>query len=1677
MGYLDSKIDLWKSKLLDLSKRNRLLNYKKTKRSTLLICNPLMFDLWKRVVVDEVKVTFPYFDEDSVQEGNIWEDAEVTGDITSDMSTREMQKTLWNLRQKTKTALEEQGVNILYLSFGFLDWREDAQSDQSFLAPLVLVPVKLTVEKINSPYVMELHEDEITINPTLVHKLLKEFGIELPSFSDEDNLSGYLLEVEAAIKHTQWKVVYESSLSLLSFLKINMYKDLENNKEKIISNKIVCAINGDSSKLEPVPEWINGYDHDRETKAVDLFQVVDADSSQQDAITMAKHGISFVLQGPPGTGKSQTITNIIAECLAAGKKVLFVSEKMAALEVVKKRLTSSHLNEFCLTLHSNKTSKKDVLNQLSVIMNLSDHKASLRLEAYENLERLQESKEKLNEYSKQLSTVVKPLEKTIFQVNGILANLESKENLVFDIADVETTTPQLLNRYVNLLSQYSSTFGRMSGNLHDNPWYGSTVQTVTNELRHNIGFHLPALLSKIKPVTEIFEQLQNDLNFSYNQSFDSVTDILEILSLASKSPKAPSHWIWRQDLMSLKNDINSFHNDKLAYHENFDGLRAADGKLKSGDSRIKLPTTLLYTTSDEIAGCIETVNNILNADDCFKTWQELDKTRINIAFDDLSVRIESIVSAQKYLFANYEKVIADVDYKPIVARFRTIYGSFFKIFYRQYWADRRLFKGFCKNAFLKVNEKEIKNVLSLLGNIDDANVWLTENRQSMEGIFGKHFDGNKTAVQSLRKTIDDFLIIMEAKAKLVRMREIKRVFEANDARLRQNFDFLYNGIDTDWDKVSKSLDWAESFCLCNKKYQLNKLFIENVCSDDYKIQAIPQFKTKLESAVSCMETEFNWYLSLFENTDEIVKTPMPMLAEKVSRGMDNLSLLEEWIDYRSSRTACRDTGLGEFIDMVEERNIEACDVVPIFRKRFFRLWLDKILPQFPAVLEFRRRKQDGLVDEFASLDTLQFKIAIDRIRAKLIESLPSFDRIVTGIDEISILRRELAKQRRIMPIRKLFKAIPNLLPKLKPCLMMSPLSVSLFLESDCYEFDTVIFDEASQICTENAIGAVWRGKQVILVGDSKQLPPTSFFNTSTSDADYDSDTVDDENTVYPDDYESILDEAEASSMPKRGLRWHYRSRNEELIAFSNKMIYDNKLVTFPSNADKVPGNGVEYIYLESGIYDRGGKKGNQLEAEQVADLVFEHFRKNPNRSLGVIAFGEVQQQAIESAIRRRRKLDLSFEEFFKEDKEEPFFIKNLENVQGDERNSIIFSIGYAKDSTGKFPMNFGPLNRIGGHRRLNVAITRAKHNIKIVGSILPAEIDVGKTSQDGPKLLKAYIEYARNGIEAIFPQIQTNSFVQDQSFELAVCDFLERNGFIYDTKAGCSEYRIDIAVKHPTKTDRYVLGIECDGDTYYSTKTARERDRLRREVLENLGWTIYRVWSTDWIKDSKIEGQKLLEAISKAISEAPPQAFGEDEPEQNSNHPVEFLNIEQKPALAKNPANVYGFGCETVTSFANLPKDSYGYLSLGDCIKAIVTNEFPVHYDLVCKKISPLLGNQKSTSKIRREVDYALSRMRGVIRKGDFFYPEGSFVISPKAVGNTRDVCHISPDEIAQAMKMVVSQSIGISRESLMQVVSREYGFTRLSDRIQEAMEQAIDVLLESGKAKELDGKILTNGL
>lgn len=1656
---IEFKIEKWKNKLLDLGKRNRLLNYKETKRSSLQILKPDCVSLWKTFVQDEKSLEFPYFDEFS---NDLFD--EYSYSVETNQTIKEMQKTLRSLRDKAKTANEEQGTNILYLSFGFLKWSESKNSDIFFNSPIILVPVNLTVESIASPYILSLHEDEIVLNPTLCHKLENDFGITLPDFNDDIDMSRYFEDIRKIVANNQWKVSFDVSLSLLSFLKINMYNDLLRHKDKIKQNSIVRAISGDPKACEKIPEEIIDFDFDKHLKPTQVFQVVDADSSQQDAILCAKKGISFVLQGPPGTGKSQTITNIISECLADGKKVLFVSEKMAALEVVHRRLTNAELDDFCLILHSHKANKRAVLDQLSSVLKMAEKKVQLSDEAYQKLDALQSDKEKLNNYANQLVAKIAPLDKTIFEANSILAHLDSYDEIIFSIEDVDKITKEHYNKQLYLLEQFLGTIGKMSEDYSNNPWNGAIVAALNNELRHDVGANLSNLTPKVSNATQKIKQTYEELGLQWKNSYTALQQLIPILDIARQSPIIPISWITETEITPLFDEISRCEVRKSLFLQKQNELEAQYQIISKNDNEISNLNTTNLVDTISIKNEIEKVKSVLSKLP-YSKWCLTD-TRLFSLFEEAKEQAEKLKVLQETIVSQFENNIFDIDFQAIYNRYKTEYTTFFKYFKKSYRDDKKTIKVHYKTIVRKVTDEMVLDIITKLRTFSELTKWFSDHKIELTNYFGSLYDAEETDFILIDNYFTAYKALYNADFLLIDMLNIAETLKQEENNLTAHYQFLYKGIETHWEEIRKSLIWATSFRQQVKEYGLNVNFVESVCSKPQTIKLCDKYSAEIQSTLNNIDIEFQWFLSLFGEKEKIKNLSLPALQDKLERCKSNLFLLEEWIDFRNARENCKNEGLENYISKIDELHIDKNNIIPCFKKRFFRLWLDAVLPNYPAVLSFRRRTHESTISEFSELDKLQFAISKAIIKSKLINSLPQMNHFTSGFDEIGILKREMNKQRKIMPVRKLFKEIPNLLLTLKPCLMMSPLSVSLFLEADTYMFDTVIFDEASQVCTENAIGAIFRGKQVIIAGDSKQLPPTNFFTASTSDVEYDVEDEEDDSNAY----ESILDEA--NLLPERTLLWHYRSRHEHLIAFSNAKIYRNNLITFPSNQENTKDYGVEYIFVNEGFYDRGGKAGNVPEAKKVAELVFEHFRKQPNRSLGIIAFGEVQQQAIDTEIRSMRLRNQQYEHFFNEETNEPFFIKNLENVQGDERDTIIFSIGYAKDTNGKMSMIFGPLSKSGGERRLNVAITRAKFNIKLVGSIMPTDIEIERISSDGPKLLRGYIDFALNGINSLVRTTTESDLTwHDSPFEEAVYNFLDRKGYKLATQVGCSGYRIDMAVKHPTLSGIYVLGIECDGAAYHSARTARERDRLRQDVLENMGWKIYRIWSTDWIKDPITEGKNLITAISDAISNH--GILDSRVAEKENTDTDDFITVNNRTIDLEQQINPYQFDPYIETNFSNLPRNSYGNIELTDCVFEAVKNEYPLHYELLCQKVAPLYGNQKATIKIRREVDYALRKLgNNIYRRGDFLYPSKDAKIIVK-MPNSRNINHIAVEEIAAAMIKIIVHCFGTNREGLLTETRKVYGFKSSGQNINTAFNAACDLLIKSDRIEIIDGKLV----
>ncbi len=1523
------KLNKWADLLLDTGKRNNLINFKDTKMGTVEVVSPGFDNLFSKA---EHSARFEVYDPELYDE----EDDEIEETVEEDESLKDEQeefgekriskedyieeygkrlkknsqiliynafsdpiKALSNIAKKSKTAMEETGVNISYMAFGFVRWTEDEKSQYVMRAPILLVPVSIENSSAVDPYYVRIMDSDIIVNPTFLFKLKNDYGIELPAYDDED-IETYLEKVQKCVSKLKWSVTRECKIGVFSFLKINMYKDLKDNADKILENENVQYLLGEK-EIKP-----DTGDNETKNSPVQLHNVVDADSSQAEAIEMAHNGKSFVLQGPPGTGKSQTITNIIAECLANNKKVLFVSEKLAALNVVHDKLNKAGLEEFCLELHSHKANKKDVITELCRTLKLS--KSNLSGNAQKEIEAKILAQKELDEYAEELHKTRPVINKTLYKLFEEVSFCRKAPDIEFVIKGIGTKGEGFIEKAENILTQYVGYSSSIGYDYHQNVWYGYT-----------------------------------DPDYSYQSKIQLKSDLKDVIAFCKEINELNDN-IKERYSVSAKNVTQAY------------GLRDFFNLVKN--SKFVTPTLLNFPV-------LENVINIITS------MRALSKEILN----DKKI-IEDIFDEDIY------KVDGQAVYKKLTKQYN---GFFARLFSGEY---RRIAKDF------KLCSKDGKKIKY------DVAVSMTN------------------VLRVYQQRVEEFNNLEK---------NIKTQIGSEYCGVTTKFDDLLAELETLTEILSDDIDFTK----------LSTLSYQNFIAEQKEFSTISDCINgifgRYENAEKRVSDKYDF--SEYNVREEKIDA----LINKYQGCVDNIDKLDNWCEFVKLLNLLDEMELKSFVDSAIERKLKTQDIVCAYKKAFYTQWIDIILRESPILVKLSRIPHDELVKLFQTKDELNFEINKADIKSRLSSQRPDLNMVARG-SAISILLRENEKKRKQKGIRVLLDEIGDLVQTIKPCFLMSPLSVSTFLSPDIL-FDVVIFDEASQIFPQDAIGAIYRGKQLIVVGDSKQMPPSNFFNTSNIQESTDSE----EDDVT--DFESILDIC-STVLPQKRLKWHYRSRFESLISFSNKNFYDNDLVTFPSSRKDVKGIGVDYFYV-NGVFDRRSKT-NRREAEKVVDLVFENIEKYPERSLGVVAFSMSQQNLIDKLIAKRRQQDPSKEPFFKSDNAEPFFVKNLETVQGDERDTIIFSIAYGKDSQGRLLLNFGPVNREGGERRLNVAVTRAKYNVQLVSSMRHTDIDLSRTQSVGARKLKEYLDYAENGESALARSVSVNPFEQyDSEFEMEVCEFLREKGFSVDTQVGCSSFKIDLALKRPDSSD-YVLAIECDGATYHSSKSTRDRDRLRQEILEGMGWKFYRIWSTDWFRNKREEKERLLNVANSAIKNAGEKVAKEVPP-------LKSVSFEEITKVKPFEFPKYVMADEDKLSEKN------GYKKL-DIICDIVESESPVSEEWLMKRIVFLFGREKVTNVVRDEFNYILRNCSKykIVRKKGFLYSQGKEIPMLRVPqGNTpiREIKYISLEELSLGMKEVIKQNISIEKNSLFRYIYQQLGFSRMGKDNIERLEKALRLL------------------
>ncbi len=1504
---IQSRLESSRKELLDLGLRNPLLNYKITKGKGVHIVDEKTEFIYDILVRQQKAMTFL-----ALKEGQLFpEGTEKYQDtrLQTDEDEQKLQSRLLNTYYFARTSIEEQGVNLLYLALGMLRWHDSGDTETLRSAPLVLVPVSLERSSAQERFRLRYTGSEIGANLSLQAKMKSDFNLTIPDMpeAEEFDFNDYIKNVKSHIaKEANWSIDADAvELGFFSFGKFLIYNDLDTYKwpktAKPENHPNVTALL-EAGFHEDVLE--DEDDLDTDTKANDLFRVVDADSSQLLAMLTVQNGGNLVIQGPPGTGKSQTITNIIANAIGQGKKVLFVAEKMAALDVVKRRLDNIDLGMACLELHSHKTNKRDVLAELKRVMELGKPQtAKLELE----IQMLEIYRVELNDYCRAVNHQLAGSGLSAQQVIGFLLQIDQQakdRNLVSlpieNIANWNTEKIRIAEEWADRVQARISDIGKPT----DLVFYGTRLMLV---LPHDKGAILQRMESALRSVSELLTLLNNVRETTGFATPANDTEFPLIESLLAKAAEAP-------DLQGLK------VTDPL-------------WQTKAGDIEE------LLATGEELAKLYRTYKDVFVAE----AWSQ----------DILEIR-RSIVT----------------------------YGD-------------KWYKG------LKSDYHKSKQQLAAL----------------------------------LKITLPD-----EASEKL------KLVDAISEARRLENLLLQYDAFalglfGSRW--LKQRSDWRTLQTAAVYLAKIKDPILLAYLSKFENPSVAANYLTALKSEVKMVNEQREQAL----NALEIETFPKSYIEQETAwqKWIVRFAELQLAIDWNQLCAQSEKEGL-DFLTQAATNWDEAKDLLKIsLQKTWYEYLIGQAFRRSPEISAFERASHEEIISKFKKLDQINLYYNRARVALKHWEGLPKGN----AGGQVNILKTEFNRKARHMPIRKLVEEAGKAMQAIKPVWMMSPMSIANFLPPGAIDFDLVIFDEASQVRPVDAIGAIARGKQLVVVGDTRQLPPTSFFDKLNTD-------IEEEENVTA-DMQSILGMCDGQGAPTRMLKWHYRSQHESLITLSNHEFYEDKLVIFPSPGSR-QNLGLRFHYLPEAVYERGKTRTNPIEAQVVAKAVISHAGKYPNQSLGVVAFSTAQAQAIQAALEIERKANPATESYFTGRPDEPFFIKNLENVQGDERDVILISIGYGRTEEGKVPMNFGPLNNEGGERRLNVLITRAKMRCEVFTNITSEDIKLGESARFGIRALKSFLYFAQNAKfdkpEAIIPN-------EVRPFEEEVATQLTKAGYTVRNKVGSPGFYLDLAVVDSENPGRYILGLICDGKAYDSATSATDRDRLRTQVLELFGWNLYQVWSTDWYRNPSRELGRLLTAIEQA------KMVTETIDKENDAWQLE-LSREKNPEnnLATPEYQLAEIHIEQIRPEFQL----YTFSELGNWIAEIVQTEGPIHFDEVAKRITDATGISKVGSRIRYTLTQALDQARDekkVVIKGDFLWaPEMQAAVvrdRSKLPSAYKKLSLVAPEELYEAIHQVVGSAIAITEQEAVLLVAKLLGFSRVTDEMRQQLSEAVGKTIQNG--------------
>lgn len=1654
-GSTELGLDRIRTRLLDLTNRNRLLNFRHSNASSLRVVDVSINSVFQRLRDNEKLSFLPVPEADAVggEAPLAKEYADELGWNTSyDLdgaptaeNPRSLPVLLYGEKLDTvsrkivgaaKTAVEESGTNMLYLVFGFLEWYESDDSHQPHLAPLVILPV--TIERAGAKgrvveAVLEYSGEDLQSNLSLVEKMRRDFGLEIPLVEDDDVPEVYFKRFEDILRlKKHWSIRRQITLTLLSFGKLLMYRDLDPKTwpdgQGIAKHPLVRELF--EGTKDPNINRAEEYPIDAPELKKDLPGLIrDADSSQHSALVDALRGQNLVIEGPPGTGKSQTITNLIASALAKGKTVLFVSEKLAALEVVRRRLDDVGLGVFCLEVHSHKTKKGALLNDLAQRLQMRGSFKDPR-DLDRHLSIVEDKKTLLTEYASLINRTIEPFKATIFEIlwardryrQVMAAHRDLLGQVILPVV-VQYTETQFTQteQFLAVYAQHLAVVLAPRSSIDQHPWAWIT-KPIDFADEERVQSLLLEFLNTVDGAEKCCEQLEQTAGISLARTLHGLGQASHTLTLLPVPERALIEDLLarcqasenRQTLKEFIGHVESFRGgaEKLSASvssaktlleiKTADGLESAFECLRQGGlDRLSITEirTLLNTSTatakllGEAHSSFQFLLNVIGCDvpaSLSSAGLLLQTVRIveNAPFEQLHLRQSTFESEkaksilrtarQEAMVLINDEALLGKEFDLSLSGGRHTPGQLLecaaildnaslwrRVFGRDYKGAKRVYRNIAR-ARTNAPRADMSHALRTVAHYAQRRAQFDEHVGYRETL-GVHFKGVHSPWDDLDQILDwyerIFLILPEhhapskpfrqvlftarsdrlkaIKANLFSMEahrssldrivslvadftrsvpsqrsltvsgtfeEILTCFqrftnEVNDALLaaeraavhedlplrdipnilataQQCREALaairaeavtaviggaaYQGVDTDIGPIKHSLQFAESVASVG----LPEETVQWLLCREYERRL-----TDLRSWLSAAQAFEMNLRTVTEGLSEVSGSPVwsgntdghwGSLRALAQYALANLEELTRWNHFVRLQIRSKEGGLDRLTTLAETGGLEPDEIEAAFRFAFYNTLARSVFTEHAELSQVTGITQEQIRLQFAAADKESIRLYSERVAALIDRRfVPPGNQHgpVRAWSQMALIMNEINKQKRHIPIRQLILRSADALVALKPCFMMGPLSVAQYLAPGKLQFDLVVMDEASQLKPEDAIGAIARGGQIVIVGDPKQLPPTSFFQRVLIDPEDDSE--DDRAAV--EEGESILDVASTLFQPVRRLRWHYRSRHHSLIAFSNSEFYQRNLIIFPSAYHDDPSLGVKHHFIHDGVFENGR---NPIEAAAVVQAVMEHMRQHSNESLGVVTLNFEQRELVEELLDRQLREDpaaIAYQEKMKGG-QETLFVKNLENVQGDERDVIFISTTYGSDARGNQFQRFGPINGPTGHRRLNVLFTRAKKRTVVFSSLDPERIQTTSSSPWGVRALKQYLIFARTGI---LQQADDGLSQPTNDFERSVGDALKENGYDVVPQIGVAGFFIDLGVRHPARPGAFLLGIECDGASYHSGRSARDRDRLRQEILENLGWKIHRIWSTDWFKNRDNEIRRLLQRVRELLMSDP----------------------------------------------------------------------------------------------------------------------------------------------------------------------------------------------------------------